>query len=389
MATHTRALCTRAALALLLTAASCGDDSAAQTGTTSTGATSPGTTPGTTAGTTANTSAETAATSSPTTGAATDTTTDTGEPHDPKPSPPRSLVHYITGDPEDADVKPTGPALILMGGGADVDQAFAWWGQYLAGGDVVVLRASGADGYNDYLYDFGNASSIETMLVPAELAADPYVLWTLRHAEAIWLPGGDQANYLNFWRGTPIEDELQAAWARGAVLGGTSAGLAVLGEFIYAAYNDSVYSYEALEDPYNDYMTLERDFLQLSPLAGVITDSHFGERDRMGRLIGFLARLHADGWASAAVGIGVDEATAVLIPPDGEGEVIGAGHVYIVRADQPPLLCEPAQFLDYPGLEYHTLAQGDALHFPGAIAEGSASPLAAAGGVTMPADPYP
>ncbi|MCX4239339.1 cyanophycinase [Paraliomyxa miuraensis] len=313
----------------------------------------------------------------------------TGEPTDPKPPAPPGLVVYITGNPEDADVDPTGPGLVLMGGGSDVDEAFSWWGNYIAGGDVVVIRTSGADGYNDYLYGFGNADSVETMLVTAGFASDPYVSWTLRHAEAIFMAGGDQATYLEGWKGTPVEDAIHEAHGRGAVIGGTSAGLAVLGEFVYAAYNDGVYSYEALEDPYNFYMTMERDFLALPSLAGIITDTHLFERDRMGRLLGFLARIHADGWSNDVTGIGVDEATAVLVGPDGMGTVVGAGHAYVVQADHAPTVCQPGEPLEYPGLVYHALSAGNTLAFPGAAAAGPGDPIAASGGVTIPSDPYP
>jgi len=331
-----------------------------------------------------------AATTDPTgddadTGAETGTT---GEPEEPRPPAPAGMSLWITGNPEDADVDPTGPGLILMGGGPDVDEAFAWWGDYIAGGDVVVIRTSGADGYNDYLHGFGNADSVETMLVTAEFADDPYVSWTLRHAEAIFMAGGDQATYLEGWMGTGVQTSIHEAWERGAIVGGTSAGLAVLGQFVYAAYNDSVFSYEALEDPYNVYMTLDQGFLALPLLEGIITDSHFGERDRMGRLIGFLARIHADGWATAATGIGVDEATAVVVGPDGAGTVIGSGHVYVVHAPEPPQTCEAGVPLEYEGLELFSLSAGDTLAFPGAQARVPGESLAASNGVTIPADPY-
>jgi cyanophycinase len=312
----------------------------------------------------------------------------TGEPGDPRPPVPEGMARWVTGDPEDADVDPLGPGLVLMGGGPDVDGAFAWWGDYTAGGDVVVIRTSGADGYNDYLFGFGNADSVETMLVTAEFADDPYVRWTLRHAEAIFIAGGNQATYLEGWMGTGVQAGIHEAWARGAVVGGTSAGLAVLGEFIYAAYNDSVYSYEALEDPYNFYMTMEQGFLALPLLDGVITDSHFGERDRMGRLLGFLARIHADGWATAAVGIGLDEHTAIVVGPDGAGTVLGSGHAYVVHAPSPPQTCLPGVPLAYDGLTYFALSAGDAVAFPGAQPQAAGQPIAAGGGVTVPADPY-
>lgn len=314
----------------------------------------------------------------------------TGQLDEPKPPVPAGLVHFVTGNEDDADVEPTGPGVVLMGGGPEVDEAFTWWGDYIAGGDVVVIRTRGSDGYNQYLYDFGNADSVETMLVTSEaLANDPYVSWTLRHAEAIWMAGGDQATYLENWMGTEVQSAIEEAYARGAVVGGTSAGLAVLGEFVFAAYNDTVYSFEALEDPYNQYMTMEQGFLALPPLAGIITDSHFQERDRMGRLVGFLARIHADGWAGASVtGVGVDEQTAVVVGPDGQGTVIGLGHVYVVAADHPPEVCTAGVALEYAGLEQYDMVAGDSLAFPGAQSPGPSSPLAAAAGVTIPADPY-
>jgi cyanophycinase-like exopeptidase len=86
-----------------------------------------------------------------------------------------------------------------------------------------------------------------------------------------------------------------------------------------------VYSDEALEDPYNQYMTMERDFLAFPPLEGVITDTHFFERDRMGRLVAFVARPIADGWSSSMVGLGVEERTALVIDAAGTGTVPGSG----------------------------------------------------------------
>jgi len=327
-------------------------------------------------------------TSTSTTGDQTSSTDSTGEPADEPPPVPAGLVVYVTGNADDADVDPSGPGLVLMGGGSDVDEAFMWWGDYIEGGDVVVIRTSGADGYNDYLYDFGNADSVETMLVTAGFADDPYVSWTIAHAEAVWLAGGDQAAYLQAWMGTGVQQSIQDAWDRGAVVGGTSAGLAVLGQFMFAAYNDTVYSYEALEDPYNFYMTMEQGFLALPMLEGIITDSHFFERDRMGRLIGFLARIHADGWATTATGVGVDEATAVVVGPDGTGTVIGAGHAYVMLGDHPPQTCMAGVPLEYDALEVHALSVGDTITFPGALTMVPGDPIAASGGVTIPANPY-
>ncbi len=304
---------------------------------------------------------------------------------------PPALVDYLTGADADADVVPLGPGLILMGGGADVDAAFEWWKPKLAGGDVVILRASGADGYNDYLYaDIGGADSVETMLVttPA-LANDPYVVDRVTRAEGVFIAGGDQAVYVDAWKGTALEDALRATYARGAILGGTSAGCDVLSSVIFSAKNGSVYSDEALEDPFNTYMTLESDFLELAVTTPLVLDTHFHERDRMGRLVGFMARALEDGLRADIRGIGIDEATALVVDASGAAEVLGAGHVYVLDAAAPPTTCVAGQPLEWSGLGLTRLAAGDSVALPlGAASVQPLGTLGASGGVTVPADPY-
>lgn len=304
--------------------------------------------------------------------------------------PPADLVSYMTGDPADVAVTPNGPALILMGGGPDVDAAFQAWAPVVDGGDVVVLRTSGADGYNDYLYgEIGGVDSVETILVTSRALADSDdVADRLAHAEAIFIAGGDQATYVEDWKGTRVEQELESAWARGAVIGGTSAGCAILGEVVFAALHDTVYSDEALADPYNTYMTLEHDFLSFPPMLDVVTDPHFAERDRMGRLIAFLARAVTDGWSRSALGLGIDEGTALWVDGDGVGTVLGDGAVYVLRSNGPPEQCVPSQPLQYGGLELVKLHATETVSLPGGQTTVPSTVLSASDGVTVPADPY-
>src|SRR4029077_8522763 len=124
------------------------------------------------------------------------------------------------------------------------------------------------------------------------------------------IAGGDQSNYVRFWQDTPVQDEINRHIAEGKPLGGSSAGLAVLGEFSFSSMIDTIHSPAALADPYGNKVTLSRDFLRIPLLTGIITDAHFVKRDRMGRLVVFLGRILQDGWARQVRAIAVEENAA-------------------------------------------------------------------------------
>jgi cyanophycinase len=285
---------------------------------------------------------------------------------------PAGVVVYRVGDPADARVAPRGPALALMGGGPEVDEAFEWWRERAAGGDVVVLRASGSDGYQAYLHeDIGGFRSVETLVITGRAAADSAaVAARVDRAEAVWLAGGDQGRYVELWAGTRLERALQEAWERGAVLGGTSAGCMVLGEVCFAARAGSARSGSSLADPFGRRVDLAPGLLRAPPTAGVVLDTHFGQRDRLGRLVVFLARAWVDAPDSPAglLGLGLDERTALIVdegPAGWTGTVLGAGQVSAVRARARPEVCQPGEALEWQGLELRTLVHGDQLSLPG------------------------
>jgi cyanophycinase len=252
----------------------------------------------------------------------------------------RPYRSYLTGNPADVHTKTTF-GVAMLGGGEDVDEAYQWLCERSGGGDFVVLRASGEDGYNDYLYKLCKLDSVESIVtLSREAGSDPYVLRQVRNAEAIFFAGGDQANYVRFWKGTPLNDEINKAIARGVPVGGVSAGLAILGEFSFSAmYTDatnkdrdsSITSAEALANPYDPKLTLERDFVKIPLLKGVITDSHFTERKREGRLLAFMARLRKDGWEEVPRGVGIDEGTAVGVDRNGDTTVFGKGFIRMIQ----------------------------------------------------------
>ena len=162
--------------------------------------------------------------------------------------------YYLTGSAADTSGNGMLGGLLLAGGSTDVDSAMSWFKSQVNGGDIVILRASGSDGYNDYLYSqlSGTAvNSVATFVMDSRAESwDPFVLDKINHAEGIFLAGGNQANYYNYWEGTPIEDAVNARAQAGAVIGGTSAGLAVMGSSAHVSLNGSLTSSEALNNPY-------------------------------------------------------------------------------------------------------------------------------------------
>ena len=241
----------------------------------------------------------------------------------------------------DSATSPRG-GLLLSGGGGDVEDAWRWFVACARGGDIVVLRASGGDGYQNYLYNtIGGINSVTSIkFINAAASSDPAVLGRIAAAEGIFLAGGDQALYVKYWKDTPVGAALNAHIAAGKPLGGSSAGLAVLGEFYYSALHDSVTSEQALKNTFDPNITLGTGFIKAPILSGVITDSHFMPRKRLGRLMTFLARLQIDNPAAPRlVGLGVDEGTALCVEPDATSSVhtVKNGSAWLVQ-----ILASPA-----------------------------------------------
>lgn len=264
----------------------------------------------------------------------------------------QNYTSYFIGNTTDLVASPAG-GICLMGGATEDDNAMKWFLQRANGGDILVLRATGSDGYNSYLYsDLGiPVNSVETIVCNNALASsDPYVLQKINQAEAIWFAGGDQWTYITYWRNTPVSNAInQAIQNRNIVIGGTSAGMAIQGEYYFSAQNGTVTSSTALANPFNNLVTVDSSsFIQNTLLTNTITDTHFDNPDRKGRLVTFLARISND-YGSHAKAIACDEYTAVCIDTNGIARVFGGDptyddNAYFIQsncelADQTPETC--------------------------------------------------
>jgi cyanophycinase len=253
------------------------------------------------------------------------------------------------GSPQDVQTHAEA-GVAMMGGGTDLDEAFLWLCAKAKGGDFLIVRAHGSVDYNPYVAGLCHVNSVATLIIPSRKAAqEPRVAEIIGQAEAIFIAGGDQSRYVNFWKGTPVEDAINAHVAAGKPIGGTSAGLAVLGQFVYGCLEDKpddadLTSREVLADPYVKRVTLVQDFLKVPGLENVLTDSHFATRDRMGRSLGFLARIVEDGWSKTPREIAIDEKSALLVETGGRARVVGTGlGVYFLQVTDAPEVCKPGQ----------------------------------------------
>ncbi len=243
----------------------------------------------------------------------------------------QSYTSYFTGDTANVN-PPTQFGLCLMGGATEEDHAMRWFLQKSGGGDVVVLRSSGGNGYNAYLYSqLGvTVNSVETILFNSATAAyDPYVLRRIAEAEAIFIAGGDQSTYMQYWRGTPVDSLINyLSTVKKIPVGGTSAGMAILGWSFNSAAAGSVTSAQALANPFSNLVTVEQNsFLKLPFMQKTITDTHYDNPDRRGRHVVFLSRMMAAN-GDTVRGIACDEYTAVCIDSTGIARAFGGAPTY-------------------------------------------------------------
>ena len=248
------------------------------------------------------------------------------------PPVPDGLMVWSVGSATDACPSLAGePGLLLMGGGRDVDAAFRQRVKpHIRGGDVVVLRTTGSDGYNAYLHSLLAANAVTTLLVDSRAKANTdYVDIKVRNAEFVFIAGGNQSDYLNQWEGTRLEAAIAAVYAKGGVVGGTSAGAALLSGHIYDPDGvPGIRSSEAVSDFCHPYLNFSSGFFDVPVMQGVINDTHFYRRDRLGRLLVFMA-----GRPVGTTGIGIDEGTSIFFTATGQGVVDGDEFVYVMRED--------------------------------------------------------
>jgi len=275
------------------------------------------------------------------------------------------LKIFLAGNPADVHPKLHGPVLDLAGSSAEptalqaMIDAVRGCSECGAKVDVVVIRASGDQSLNDVFMKLSGVDSSQTFVITdRDSAKRKDFNRAVRDAEIVWFAGGDQCNYIRWVKGTPLQRSVECVFKRGGGVGGNSAGLAIQGETAYDACPDvSAVSKDVLPDPFSRDVSLSTNFFRWPALHDLITDTHFHQRDRFGRLVVFLAR------SRVPYGLGVDEETSVIVTPDRKGRVYGPGAAYLLRNDHAAEVLERGKPLTYRGLKVRKFVAGETIDF--------------------------
>lgn len=173
---------------------------------------------------------------------------------------------------------------------------------------------------DDYIRVFERLGAEDIRIVDTVTREDTTsssALEAIEKASGIFFTGGDQARITDILKDSEIDAAIHKRYAEGAVIGGTSAGAAVMPDVMIVE---------------GDSETNPRvEIVEMAPgmafLPGVVIDQHFSQRGRLGRLLSALAQ------QPAVLGFGIDENTAVVVNGK-EFEVVGEGAVTVVDVSE-------------------------------------------------------
>ena len=202
------------------------------------------------------------------------------------------------------------------------------------------LRALGAEARNIW--------------VTREQADTDSIAKLLENVTGVWFGGGDQSRLAKVLRKTKTDSAIHARYGAGAVIGGTSAGAAVMSEVMITG--DERKPGGDRRDTTNAYMTIARENIVTDTgfalIGSAIIDQHFLRRKRHSRLISLVLERQPH------LGVGIDESTALIVPATGPWKVAGASVAVIYDARASETTAASAQVLGATNLRMHVLPAG-------------------------------
>jgi cyanophycinase len=269
------------------------------------------------------------------------------------------LLALMAQQPVAAQARPAGH-LLIVGGGAQSDDLVKRF-VTLAGGAghariaVIPMASEEAQATGDekaeQLREFGAEATVVN-LTRAE-AEDPASRARFDGVTGVWFCGGDQVPLAQVLYDTPALAAIRERFMAGAVLGGTSAGAAIMSDSMLTGNQrrpDSLGYYG------DEYPAVARNTIEvvrgLGFLHGAIVDQHFIRRERQNRLLSVVLE------RPTLVGVGIDEGTALEIGPDGRWRVVGASAIIIYDARSARVTGGSAERLGASGIRMQLLPAG-------------------------------
>lgn len=171
----------------------------------------------------------------------------------------------------------------------------------------------------------------------------------------VWFNGGDQARLTAALLGTPVLRAIQGRYRDGAVIGGTSAGAAIMSDSMLTG-NQVAEGEDTIGYHGDEYPRVARGTIEVVPglgfLPGTLVDQHFLRRERQNRLLSVVLE------RPGLLGVGIDESTAVVVRPDGWWEVIGVSAVLVMDAREADVTPAGAPILGASGIRMLLLPAG-------------------------------
>lgn len=222
--------------------------------------------------------------------------------------------------------------LLIIGGGTRTEEIMRRFVD-LAGGTerarlLVLPMASGVPDTTgmeqaDQLRRLG-VRDVRWMLFGRTEALRPGFADTLDGVTGVFFSGGDQSRLTDVIVGTPVQAKLLELNRRGAVMAGTSAGAAVMSRIMLTG-NEL-----RNRDTVNAFVTIQQGNIEtvegIGFLETLVVDQHFVRRKRLNRLLSVVLE------HPRLPGVGIDEATAIDVSPDGSFDVLGEGTVVVFDA---------------------------------------------------------
>ena len=258
--------------------------------------------------------------------------------------------------------RPTG-SLVIVGGGPIPDAILERF-VALAGGKgkarivLYPMASEDADAGLELAEDFRKMGAEAERIVLTRAQADTEAAARrLDGVTGIWFGGGDQAKLTASIGHTRVEDAIHQRYARGAVVGGTSAGAAVMSTpMITGGEKKPGGSRPPAKDSSDVFMTIARENVVmidgLALLPGVIVDQHHVRHRRGNRLLSVVLE-HPE-----LVGIGIDESTALEVGPIGPWRVIGESAAVVYDARQAKITSPLAPILGATGVTLSVVPAG-------------------------------